>query len=156
MREILAAEGINLNREMKKIGLNHTVVEWPFVYIYERSDMSVKLYGAIIYPEHIRNALLHQQLASAVTGKFTMLVKTDKQHKEYLEIHLELKPKQRGGPSLQKKAAAEILKHLLEKNAEYHYLFNNMPGKVEPKLTFWDNAHPLYFNPRIKQRWVQK
>ena len=46
--------------------------ELPFVYVYERSDFSTKLYGAIVYAENIREGLGHPSLANHVTGKFTM------------------------------------------------------------------------------------
>ena len=58
----------------------------PFVYVYERVDMSAKLYGAIIYPEHIRDALQDDQIDDCVTGKFVMSTKYNKNLDQYLEI----------------------------------------------------------------------
>src|SRR3989344_1196090 len=75
-----AKAGLNLRSESRKIGIK--LFNLPFVYLYERSDLSTKLYGAIIYPEPIREALLDKRLRSHVSGKFTMMTKFDAKQNE--------------------------------------------------------------------------
>ena len=153
---LLAARGIRIKREAKELGFTHTLAELPFVYVYERSDLSTKLYGAIIYPEHVREGIAHPSVEGSVTGKFTMLTQNDKKHNEYLELHVELKPKVGPSQALHKRVYDLVVEKLLKHNAEYKYLFGLMPDRIKPKIVFWDHEHPRYFKPGGKQKWVEK
>jgi phenylacetate-CoA ligase len=54
---LCSQSGINLTQEIKKAKIEDTLSQLPFVYVYERSDFSTKLYGAIIYPEYIKRGI---------------------------------------------------------------------------------------------------
>jgi phenylacetate-CoA ligase len=82
-------EGVNLQKEIDALGINDTITELPFVYVYERSDFSASFYGALIYPEFIKKGLSHHKASSFLTGKFTMYTKNDEQENQYLEINVE-------------------------------------------------------------------
>ena len=153
---ILKDNNINLQEEAQKNGIKKTITETPFVYVYERSDLSTKLSGAIIYPEHIREGLHHEDLEEFLTGKFTIITKHDKKHNQYLEINIELKPGTKRSTQLEKITKEVIVKSLLDKNAEYKYLFNMTPDRVKPRIIFWEHGHPTHFKQGIKQKWVKK
>ncbi|MBI2034072.1 MAG: phenylacetate--CoA ligase family protein [Candidatus Liptonbacteria bacterium] len=152
----LKSERVNLSDEVRKKKIEKSVYKLPFVYVYERSDFSTKLYGAIIYPEPIRESLHHDQLERFVTGKFTMLTKFDKKQNQFLEIHIELKPRARSDKKLKMLTRELIVSNLLEKNAEYRSNHSSMPHKVLPEIIFWRYEHPLHFKPGTKQKWVKK
>ncbi len=152
----LKSNGIDLRREARKIDAERSISETPFVYVYERKDLSTKLYGAIIYPEHIREALQHEKLENFVTGKFTIMTKTDRKQNQFMEVHVELKPKMRASKYLQKLCHDLIVESLLLKNAEYRNNYSSIPHKVKPKMFFWPHEHHLHFKPGIKQKWVKK
>lgn len=156
MDGIFKANNVRIRPEARRRGIAQTIAELPFVYIFERSDFSTKLYGAIIYPEHVRGALLDPALTESLTGKFTLITKYDQKHNEYLEVNLELKPRRRINDALKKRALDAIIHGLIDKNAEYSYLYGLMSERVTPRLVFWKNAHPLYFKPSIKQKWVKR
>ena len=128
----------------------------PFVYIYERSDFSVKLYGAIIYPEHIREVLQLEKFGKFFTGKFTMLTKFDKNSNEYLEINIELKSSV--APTYFSKIVVvdALVKNHITRNSEYFNNYRSIPKKVTPALVFWAYGDPSYFKSGIKQKWVKK
>ncbi len=148
---------VPVKKETHRLGISNTVSELPFVYVYERADLSTKLYGAIIYPEHIKTAVQHQTAKKILTGKFTVLTQHDEQQNQYLEIHLERKPRVKtDGQSIKEAISKLITKHLLQKNSEYKYLSSSIPDKVKPRITFWDYEHPLHFKPGGKQKWVKK
>ncbi len=92
VEEIFKEVGMDLREETEKAGITDTIAELPFVYIYERTDLSTKLYGAIIYPEYIKLALQDATLEKYITGKFTMFTQHDENQDEYLEVNIELKP----------------------------------------------------------------
>lgn len=155
MTEIFKREGFDLNNLAEKAGIKESL-PLPFVYVYERADLSTKLYGAIIYPEHIKQALLHGSVNDKLTGKFTIETVHDKDENQYLQVHIECKSGQKVSQDLEKKICELIVDALLLNNAEYAYLTGMMPGRVIPKLTLWPYEHPEYFKKGGKQKWVKK
>ena len=143
-----------LGRRAKMMLRKYPAPELPAVFVYERADFSTKLCGAIIYPEHIREALGHQRFERYVTGKCTIMTKHDKQENQYLEIHVELVRGALLSDELKQEIARAVTAALVEKNAEYAYLHALMPQKVEPVFVFWEYEHALYFKPQGKQKWI--
>jgi phenylacetate-CoA ligase len=156
VEKMFAEEGIDLRVEARKAGITDTVTELPFVYIYERTDLSTKLYGAIIYPEYIKHGLQHDDLEDYVTGKFTMFTKHDNKQNEFLEINVELKKGVTASPSLQKIVAERIHTTLTTQSAEHANNFSMLKDKVKPRLVFWPHEHPIHFSLGAKQKWVKK
>lgn len=154
IESVFLENGINLRNEAKKHGLKFTNL--PFVYVYERSDFSTKLYGATIFPEHVRDALQERSLIKFVSGRFTMMTKSDRNENQYLEINIELQPQIKSNKKFEKNLEKIIIKHLFEKNAEYRNNYASIPKKVTPKIVLWNHEHPLYFKSGIKQKWVFK
>jgi phenylacetate-CoA ligase len=145
---------IDILNEAKKRGIL-SVQKFPFVYIYERKDFSTKLYGAIIYPEHIREVLQYKRYERKLTGKFVMSTLFDKSHDSYLEINIELKNGVSTTPVFQDALSKDIVNNLIEKNAEFHNNYKVIPKKVTPKLVFNTYNDQEFFKPGIKQRWVK-
>src|SRR5258708_3438861 len=144
---------INLRSEARKLGIE--LFELPFVYVYERSDLSTKLYGAIIYPEPVKEALLDKRLRKHVTGKFTMITKFDSKQNEYLEINIETVPNFKSNSAHHKLCQRLIVEHLLKKNAEYKNNYGSIPHKVTPKIIFWSYGHQTHFAGGGKHKWIK-
>jgi phenylacetate-CoA ligase len=153
---IFAEEGISLTEEIKKAGIEDTIAELPFVYVYERTDLSTKLYGAIIFPEYVKAGLQNSDLEKYITGKFTMYTQHDDHQNEYLEINIELKPGITESDWLMTEVQKAVSESLLEKSAEHKNNAHMMPGRVEPRIVFWPHEHPTHFQTGIKQKWVKK
>jgi len=156
MEEKLATHNIDLREECRKAGIVATVNELPFVYVYERKDMSTTLYGLQIFPESIREVLLEAPFANHLTGKFTLVTKYDTNQNQYLEINLESRKTNGISQTIKKYLLNAVVENLLQKNAEYRELHKHIRHKAHPKLVFWQNEDPMYFKPGIKQRWVKK
>ena len=162
LKDKLRDNGINLFKEAKWAGIGKNIYELPFVYVYERSDFSVVLCGANIYPEEVREGLQDKSLEKYITTKCTMLIKHDRRFNEYLEINIELLTKIKKTSKLIKKleplAQKKIIETLLRRNSEYVSNYQAYQGneRVIPKLVFWPYGHPLYFKSGIKQKWVKK
>jgi len=136
--------------------LGKNIWNLPFVYVYERSDFIVKLYGANIYPETIRKALQKLEFSQLLTGKFTIIIKFDRQYNQYLEINIELKKNIPSNLKLGKYVQNIIVELLLEENSEYRSNYGEMPKRQIPKIVFWKYEDPTYFKPGVKQKWVKK
>ncbi len=146
--------GIDLREELRKAHITDTVTKLPFVYLYERADLSTKLYGAIIYPEHVKKALLRKQLSSSITGRFTLSTETDENHDEYLLVHVELAKKAIPDLHLEELLVELITQALCESSGEYKNNLTSMGARVKPRIQFWQHEHPTHFAAGIKQRWV--
>lgn len=147
--------GYDIKSLAKKAGII-SIPELPFVYIYERSDFSTKLYGAIIYTEYIKAALEHEEIDNLVTGKFTMFTHNDKKHNQFLEINIELKKNTQAGKGLGGKVKDLVFHELIERSAECANNAQLLGDRMKPKIIFWPNGDPLYFKTGIKQKWVRK
>ncbi len=156
VERLFAAQGLSLKAEVEKAGLTDTLTELPFVYVYERSDLSVKLYGAIVYPEHVKAGLQDRSFVARITGKFAMAVRFDANQDEYLEINIELAPNESGSELLAAEMSASILRSLTEKSAEYKNNASVFAGRVRPRIVFWPHGDPTHFKGGAKQKWVVK
>ncbi len=128
--------------------------EFPFVYVYERLDFSVKLSGAIVYPEPVREALQESVFRRSVTGRFTMQTLRDRKQDPYLEINIELKHGVKTSQHLMESLQAHIVRFLLEKNSEYKAIYDSMRHRAVPRVRLWPHESENYFKPGVKQRWV--
>jgi len=156
MEQALGNKKNSIVQTAQRLGFKNTVAELPFVYVYERDDLSTKLYGAIVYPEHIKNAVQHPTLGDFLTGKFTMITQHDENQNQFLEINTELRPGANLSENIKSTIHELVLESLLEKNAEYRNNHTMMPDKVMPKIVFWEYEHPLHFKPGAKQKWIKK
>lgn len=156
MEQVLGNKKNSITQAAQHLGFKSATAELPFVYVYERDDFSTKFYGAIVYPEHIKNAVQHPSLDEFLTGKFTMVTQCDEKQNQFLEINTELRPGANLSENIKDIVHKLVLESLLEKNAEYRNNHTMMPDKVMPKLVFWEYEHPLHFKPGAKQKWIKK
>lgn len=155
-RRLFKEAGIDLPHEIRRAGIADTATEMPFAYVYERTDLSTKLYGAIIYPEHIREALQAERLAKHLTGRFTMLTKHDARHNEYLELNIEMKGADSMPDEIREAVTNGVVSTLIERNGEYKNNHLAMKERVIPRVVFWPYEHQKYFKRTAKQKWVLK
>jgi phenylacetate-CoA ligase len=156
MTRRIADAGIDIHREGVAAGIKKTVWALPFVYVYERSDMSVSLYAFLVYPETIRKALQEKQFQRVVTGKFTMITRYDKNHDQYLEINVELKGGEKGSGKLKDSVRKAVIIWLLRENSEFWKTYHEIGPRIYPRIVFWPYEDPAYFKPGGKHKWVMK
>lgn len=152
----LLSAGIDLKKQLSYTRLSKSVSKLPFVYLYERIDLSATFYGMWIYPEWFKSALLAWPIRKYLTGKFTIITKFDKNQNQFLEINLELK-KGMSAKKINKKLIRDGLIESLRKNSsEYRELSDKLKTKAWPRLKYWSYESNIYFRPGIKQKWVKK
>ncbi len=151
----LTNHGVDLIKEAGIRGVDKHMYELPFVYIYERMDLSASFYGLWIYPEWFRGALVTPRLSKYLTGKFTLITKFDEHQNQYLEINLEKKKDQEITPEIESSILRHIMKSLRYHSSEFREIHNSLKDQALPKLQFWNAEDPLHFQPGIKQKWVK-
>ncbi len=107
----------------------------PFVFLYGKSTSAVKLYGANVYPENIKEALERKAVAGHFTGKFRMQVYFDKRHDQRFRLFIELAP---GVTSQQVKLRdlqMGIVKTICETNTEFKSSYHGTGLKMVPAIS---------------------
>lgn len=150
----LSEEGIDIYKEARKHGVR--VYELPFVYVYERKDLSTTLYGLQVYPETIREVLLRKDFQTSLTGKFTLMTTFDAKKNQRLEIHVEQKRGRIIDKATMKILLETIVKSMRQHNSEFRELSDFLGKRAYPKMYFWELGNPTYFPVGIKQKWVKK
>ncbi|OGE78809.1 MAG: hypothetical protein A2751_01275 [Candidatus Doudnabacteria bacterium RIFCSPHIGHO2_01_FULL_46_14] len=141
------------NRLGKKISANDGW-QLPFLALYGRSDYTVILYAANIYPEHIHSALNHRPFLNKITGKFAMRKGYLKNMDEYLEINIELKTGIKSGHELSKQIQSKIYEKLKDINMEFRDASMKFPKNTVPKIVLHSYQDPKYFKPGLKPRYI--
>lgn len=152
----LAEHGFDADAEIKKAGLEDTVWNLPFVYVYERNDFSVSYYAFQVYPDMIRRALQQPDFDSLLTGKFSMLVDYNQDGRQQLHLHVELKHGHE--PSEETAAQVQEMTHrqLLHDSSEYRETHVMVGEASKPVIHLWPYEDATYFRPGTKQKWVMK
>lgn len=157
LKHTMARYDIDLDAAVHAAGLDGKVNKArPFVYVYERSDLSASLHGIIIYPEFIKEALLKPDMTKSFTERFTMSTKHDIHHNQFILVNLELHKDIEPTDELVKAAQEAIRKNLVQKSSEFSEVSKSRASKSLIKVTLWPNGHPRYFKPGTKQTWVEK
>jgi len=154
--EIFKENGVDIIKESSKVGIDKTLWNLPFVYVFERKDFSVKFYLCDVYPEIVRKALLVSELERFVTGKFVMRIKFNRKQNQYLEINIELKKGVKKSNNLKNKIAQILVDKLLKENPGYKFVYSHIGKRAIPHVILWDYENQKYFKPGGKQKWVYK
>jgi len=154
--EALFRLGIKVEKEEKKRGITDLIWHLPLVYVYERLDFTVKLYGANIYPDTVRRAIQGDIFGNSLTGKFTMASKFNSKQDQYLEVNIELKSQVNETKKLKDALQKEIVTYLLHENSEYKSNYKEAQKQQLPKIVLWRYEDPTHFSPGGKQKWVKK
>ena len=139
---------------LKNADIDDTVFRLPFVYLYERSDFTVVLYGANIYPEHVRHALEGKVCAKFATGKCTISIVESRSREPRLKVNVELKRGLAPSRIYAKLVEKEIIATLLKHNSEYRSNHTHLKRKMIPRIKLWPFGDSKYFSGRGKQKWA--
>jgi glutamate dehydrogenase/leucine dehydrogenase/phenylacetate-coenzyme A ligase PaaK-like adenylate-forming protein len=154
---ILNRHNVDIETEITKADLADVVNRsQPFVYVYERSDLSVTLHGINIYPEYIKEALLSSSLVPYFSERFTMSTKTDIHHTQFLLINLEMQKDVEVSEALALTALDEIRDSLIQRSSEFAEISKSRLANELMRIECWPNGHKRYFSPGTKQKWVEK
>jgi phenylacetate-CoA ligase len=154
MMRRLASAGVDIAKELTKAGIAQTVWKWPFVFVYERSDLAASLYAFLVYPETVRKALQEMELQNRVTGKFAMMTRFDPGNNQYLEINVELKGGEQAHSGLGENIQRAVTRWLLKENSEFRKTHAELGHRIAPRIVLLPYEDPSHFKPGRKQQWV--
>jgi len=125
----------------------------PFVYVFGKSDQTVTLYGANIYPENIKRGLESEAIRDQVTGKFIMQTALDEQKDQYLNIDIECSPSTKRTEQLAAQVSQSIHEVLITDNSEYRTSYRGTGGKMIPRVKLFAHSDQKFQTSSIKHRW---
>jgi phenylacetate-CoA ligase len=127
--------------------------DMPFVFVFGRSGFALSYYGANIYPENVTVGLEQPELASHVTGKFVMQLRSGEDQNTDLEIVIELAAGQEPSLALEQALSRSVRTQLERLNSEF---FNYVPVEHRtPKVRLLPIGHPDYFPIGTKHRYTR-
>jgi phenylacetate-CoA ligase len=132
-----------------------TAWQWPFVTLFGRSDRTLVLYAANIYPEHIQLALSTAQYVQVFTGKFFMEKKELPRMEQKMVIHIELRPGVKAPKGFEMHVRDHLVRELTRINIEYRDASAMLGGeKMVPIILLHQHGDPSYFKPGLKPRFM--
>lgn len=157
LKRLFKRHGVALDDEVEKAGIAPFVNrQHPFVYVYERKDLSVTVHGIIIYPEYVKEGLLSSDMSNLVTQRFTMETKHDIHHNQFIKIDIELKKGIKPTKALERKILRAIRITMIAKSSEFAEVSKTKSSNDLIHVVLWPNGDPRYFKPGTKQKWVEK
>jgi len=119
-----------------------------------RSDHTIIMYAANIYPEHVRVGLNRKSWYSKFTGKFSMEKKYTRSRDEQLAINIELRSGIKSNRILTARIQESVTENLKRINHEYLDTFNRFGKKVIPVIKLLPYQEPKYFPQGLKPRYI--
>lgn len=150
------------SKDIDYVGLlkKHELPAWrnmPFVYVYERNDFSVSYYAFLVYPDTIRRGIFENGLHNTdLTGKFSMESVYDKQGRQRLNIHVELREGKTKVKKLEAKLTTLFHQALLNESSEYTETFKMIGVSAKPVIKLHVFGTEPYFKTGAKQKWIIK
>lgn len=142
---------------LQNVSILDKTSELPFVYVYERSDFAVSLYGITIYPEMIRDSLYEVWAQEITTGKFTASTEYDEDSNQFMSVVLELRSGvQTADDSAAERVCAMIRETMRKYSSEFHELSEKITDRQFIRVRFLPHEDPLFFAPGRKHQWVRK
>lgn len=153
LKNILADFKVNI----KELGLQYGYCpELPFIFVDSRTDGTVSIGGANVYPSNIEVALLENSELGRIVEHFYLRIKEDDQSNYYLNVELIIanikEMAQNQKDSLIARAEELFLEVLLRDNSEYNVTWRNNPD-VSPKVTL--AGQESMGKPSIKRNFIK-
>lgn len=124
-----------------------------FLILRDRIDVAATFYGANIYAEHFKPAMLVPEVVQEVSGRFTVSVVEDADLRPQLQVYVEAMGSDIAD-DLDARLVTACRTALSEYNTEYRRLLAQYGADVDPRVRVVPRGDQSS-QPRIKQKWIQ-
>lgn len=125
-----------------------------YVIVYGRTDVAAIFNAVNIYPDFMRPAVEHISLATRLTGRFALRVRTDDAQRQYLELDAELRAHSSPGADTAEHLKQLTIASMRQHSAEYRVVHDQRGVDAEPVVELLPFQSPVFATER-KQRTVQ-
>jgi phenylacetate-CoA ligase len=122
----------------------------PFFFVYGRSDGTISVDGANVYPENVEAAFFRAPEGKTVQS-FKLKKTTDDQFNEHIKILIELTPegsKSADRLGLQQRLHKIVLDHLLATNGDYKESYLHNPKSADFEIMMYGSGEGQFANDR--------
>ena len=132
------------------------ILRLPFLWVNGRSDGTVSIDGANVYPSQIDIALHSSKELLAKTSSFKMKIEQKKRKNFRFSVLIELKNGVKGGKNLARMYHTIILKNLLSLNRDYKASYIGNKKSADPRIVLHDyNCGPFKrISEQIKNKYI--
>jgi len=116
---------------------NGVIIKLPFLWVNGRTDYTISIMGANIYPEDIESAVYADKYLSKITRSFCQTTEEgeDGQHRALFMFEIE---DEVITPKLTKLFKAHVLEHLINLNLDFREAYNENPKSLVPIIELYD------------------
>jgi phenylacetate-CoA ligase len=162
MLEVLNKHGYDPLKKLKKIGYSKgDIWRMPFFYVFGRTDGTISIGGANIYPENIEAALYHEHAKAVNTHKLTLEIDEEMNMRPLILVELtrDTKPlSESENIVLEQKLHDLFLNKMLQINHDFRDAHRVDPKTTDPKVKIFSFGQGPFEEDekRIKRRYVLK
>ncbi len=140
---------------LEKYGLEYKkeTLKMPFLFVIGRSDGTISLDGANVYPQQVQRAIYTDEELTTKTNRYALEKRTDKKHNIQFFIHIELKKRAKKTARLKNKYARIIHRELLKENADYKESYTNNK-RLKPRIKLYRINEGPFEEKRIKNKLI--
>lgn len=151
-------DGLFIEKFKQTYHLNKNILRLPFLWINGRSDGTVSIDGANVYPSQIDIALHSNRALLAKTSSFKMQIEQKKRKNFRFSVLIELKDGVKCSKNLAKRYHDVILKILLSLNRDYKESYRGNKKSADPRIVLHDYncGHFKRISEQIKNRYIVK
>ena len=133
LQNILKEKGIDIY-DLVKENTNTKVLHMPFLYLFGRSDGSVTIDGALIFPSDVKETISSDEELSSTINSFRLYTEMDDSYKTHLHIYLETKEDVKTTKSLSEKCQDLIFNRMINSNPCFRHSYENDPERAKPVI----------------------
>ncbi|MBI5073286.1 hypothetical protein HZA99_05710 [Candidatus Woesearchaeota archaeon] len=130
----------------------------PFLYVAGRTDGTISVDGANVYPDQVEAGILSQKELEKKTNAFLLYKATQKKQNLKLTVAIQLKQKINHGKALQKKFHDAILKTLLELNPDFRESYKYNKQLCDPQVVLHKYNAALFAEngEQVKEKYIRE
>ena len=131
------------------------ILKLPFLYVVGRSDGTVSLDGANVYPEQITMAVHKNKNLMKTMNTFRMSIQYDKNKNIIFLIKINLKERIKPTKFLEKKYFDTIVCNLKDINSDFKESYLKDASVIKPKIILYPYEHKEFKKKKIKNKYIE-
>lgn len=158
MQEILEEHAPNLLEKYLGQYSPWSILKLPFLFVAGRTDGTISVDGANVYPEQIEAGILSQKELEKKTNVFLLYKATQKKQNLKLTVAIQLKEKAKPAKALQNKYHDAILKTLLELNPDFRESYKYNKQLCDPQIVLHKYNSKLFAGNEdgVKEKYIKQ
>ena len=142
------------NKDNFKDVIYKDILKLPFLYVVGRSDGTVSLDGANVYPHQIEMCIHSHPKLIKSTQSFRIGVDFDKKENINFNIRIHLNKGVKVNETLKKLYYKTILYKLMDINSDFKESYLNDSSTINPRIHLHEHDHEIFNIGKIKNKYI--